>query len=199
MNPLQITALIFLFLSLISVSEGELKSQTRFVPDKEASRIWIEGDSNVNSFDCKADQYKGEAIQNRDEESNNTNSLSLNVEIEVAGFDCGKNRMNKDLRDALKEKEFPSITFVFLEAEPVESTSGSPEFIVLGNLTVAGVTKEIRFNIFGELLQNGSMRATGSKQIQMTDYNVAPPTAMFGLVKVDNELTVHFDLVAKQI
>lgn len=199
MNPLQITALISLFLSLISVSEGDLKSQTRFVPDTEASRIWIEGDSNVNSFDCKADQYQGEAIQNQDEESNTTNNLTLNVEIKVAGFDCGKQRMNKDLRDALKEKDYPNITFVFLNAEPVESTSDNPEFLVFGNLTVAGVTNEIRFNIFGEMLQNGSMRAIGNKQIRMTDYNVAPPTAMFGLVKVDNELTVHFDLVAKQI
>jgi hypothetical protein len=52
--------------------------------------------------------------------------------------------------------------------------------------------------MLGYFLNDGRLRAMGSKAIKMTDYNVEPPTAMLGLVKAENELTVHFDLIARR-
>jgi hypothetical protein len=34
----------------------------------------------------------------------------------------------------------------------------------------------------------------GTKQINMTDFNIKPPTAMMGTLKTANEVTVSFDL-----
>jgi len=46
----------------------------------------------------------------------------------------------------------------------------------------------------GNFLDDGRIRVTGKKEIKMTDYDVEPPTGLFGLVRAEDELTVHFDL-----
>jgi hypothetical protein len=43
------------------------------------------------------------------------------------------------------------------------------------------------------LPENG-VGVSGSIEILMTDYGIKPPTALFGLVKVNNNVSVHFDL-----
>ncbi len=201
MRLLRIPIIIQLCALLFTVSEGDLFSQDRFTADKEVSRLWIEGSSNVNTFDCVANDYHGKAELAQRTTEDSKRDLSLRVDIEVEGFDCGKRKMNRDLKEALKADRYPEITFIFSEAEiaDIESPESSVKFRVKGSLTVAGVTREISFLADGELLENGRKNVRGSKQIQMTDYNITPPTGLFGLIKADDELTVHFDLIAKRI
>lgn len=40
------------------------------------------------------------------------------------------------------------------------------------------------------------MHAQGTLPIQMTDFNVEPPTAMLGLIRARDKITVHFDITA---
>ncbi|WP_069130633.1 YceI family protein [Rhodohalobacter halophilus] len=191
MKLLQISIFINLWIMLFTVAEGDIFSQDRFTADEEVSRLWIEGSSNVNRFDCIAHSYDGEAIV----QDAVNQSVSLEVEIDVNGFDCGKRKMNNDMKDALKADQYPTIKFVFNNAESLSDDS----YNILGELTVAGVTREISFTADGEILEDGRMRARGSKKIFMTDFNIEPPTGLFGLIKADDELTVHFDLTAKRI
>lgn len=202
MKFLQSTLMIHLLVLLFTAAEGDIYSQDRFTADEEVSRIWIEGSSNVNTFDCIAHEYNGKAavhqtISNTPEEQ----PLFLKLKIEVDGFDCGKQRMNRDLKNALKADSYPEIIFTYNRADPIETENSeqSNTFLVQGSLTVAGVTRDISFIAEGDLLGNGKMRARGSKKILMTDYDIKPPTGLFGLIKADDELTVHFDLIAKRI
>jgi hypothetical protein len=43
------------------------------------------------------------------------------------------------------------------------------------------------------------MVCKGSKKIKMTDFNVEPPSFMFGSVKTGDEITVTFDVTLAQI
>jgi polyisoprenoid-binding protein YceI len=69
---------------------------------------------------------------------------------------------------------------------------------VKGTLTVAGNTRDIQFVTNAYYLEPTRVRAIGKTTIRMTDFDVEPPTALMGLVKADHELTVSFDLVAKE-
>ncbi len=201
MKLLQILILTILWAFSLTASEGEVLSQDRFTADEEVSRLWIEGSSNVNTFDCIAHEYGGEAVVYQNDGDNSGQQVTMELEIIVDGFDCGKRRMNSDMKKALKADSYPKITFSYKNAESV-SSSGSDDlnqFIVKGELTVAGVTREISFLSEGELLESGRMRASGSKKIFMTDYGIEPPTGLLGLIKADDELIVHFDLTAKRI
>lgn len=198
MRLLQISIFISLWIVLFTVSEGDIYSQNRFTPDEEVSRLWIQGSSNVNKFDCIAHKYDGEAEIKDSTNGSAEQEVSVEVVIDVEGFDCGKRKMNNDMKDALKADKYPNIRFVYKKSESNPDLSDN-KFIIYGELTVAGVTRDISFIAEGDFLEDGRMRARGSKKIFMTDYDIEPPTGLFGLIKADDELTVHFDLIAKRI
>ena len=188
---------------LIPANGGVVFAQAVFIPAEE-SRLWIEGSSNINQFECEAKEYSGRAdVTNSATRENGTeqytNDLDIYVEIVTDEFDCGKKRMNRDLKSALKADEYPKITFKYNYARTVsvpESPDNTYSVLVNGDLTVAGTTREIEFLANGAYLEGGRMRAQGAKEIKMTDFNIEPPSGLFGLVKADDNLTVHFNLVA---
>lgn len=182
------------------LSGGSLFGQ-QMVINNERSNLWIEGKSNANNFSCDANQYDVNSQRLAPEFSSNTpnkDRLQIDINIRVKGFDCGKNRMNRDLYEALKADQYDSIHFEYESTERVEFEEAEDVYriTVNGLLTVAGVSNHIQFTLNGFLIDNGTVRAKGETEIAMTDYNVAPPTAMLGLVRVNNALTVHFDLTA---
>ncbi|MDZ7717230.1 MAG: YceI family protein [Balneolaceae bacterium] len=188
------------------MSTGEVFSfQSTFVPINE-SRLWIQGSSNVNQFECYAENYSGEAtVPNEVEETPSVINASselllLKIDIEVDSFECGKQSMNKDLQKALQAEKFPEITFLYqnttLLSEPQNRNDGF-ELRVHGLLTVAGTTKEIYFNTEAYYINQQRVRAVGKTTINMTDFGVEPPTALMGLIRANEELTVNFDLIAE--
>lgn len=197
---------IIFFISLFIVTgisgACSLSAQTIITPDPD-SRIWIEGRSNVNSFSCRAQNYEGEAViinQVSDTSQVDPNEqVRLELKIPVRSFECGRNRMNRDLYNALRSDEYLYITFDFKDAQNLtngENNNNNYKLRISGTLTVAGYSREITFDADGYILDNSRLRAVGKKTILMTDYNVEPPTGLLGLVRAENELTVHFDLYA---
>lgn len=202
------TQILFLPLIILIAVHGfgeVVYSQITYIPDA-TSRLWIEGRSNINEFECQANQYFGEAtlIDNGDQiqfQRDEQEQVFLQVEIRVDGFECGRNRMNKDLQEALKSSEFPEIKFMFGSAEIMEMPSDHDqafELEVSGSLTVAGNTRVIRFNTKAYFLETHKVRAIGKTTIKMSDFDVVPPTALMGLIKADDELSVNFDLIASE-
>ena len=207
----QISLILFTILLVFTGLRGELFSQntTTYIPE-EVSRLWIEGRSNINEFECEANRYFGEAVlvQSEDpiefiQEANER--VYLQVEIDVDGFECGRSRMNRDLQEALKSSEFPEIIFLFDSAEFIgfvddenENENDIFEVEVRGTLTVAGKTRDIHFVTRAYYLEPQRIRAIGKTSIKMSDFDVEPPTALMGLIKADDELTVNFDLVASE-
>ncbi|MBN1990314.1 MAG: hypothetical protein JW783_13010, partial [Bacteroidales bacterium] len=50
-------------------------------------------------------------------------------------------------------------------------------------------------SVFFLVFEKFRMLVRGSKSIKMTDYNITPPSAMMGLIKVKNLITIQFELV----
>lgn len=201
---------LFLILTIFAVlfGMGEVAySQLTYTPDQE-SRLWIEGSSNINEFVCEANQYFAEATLIDDNDpielrQQIEDRVFMQVDIMVNGFECGRSRMNEDLQKALKSSEYPEITFTFesatLLAMPEDiSDDNSFEIDVQGTLTVAGNTREIRFTSRAYFVETYQIRAIGKTTIRMTDFGVEPPTALMGLIKAEDELTVNFDLYANE-
>lgn len=85
------------------------------------------------------------------------------------------------------------------ESERQSSDDGEGLYWLLeveGILTVAGTSRSITFNAEGAVLDEKRVRVRGHKPILMTDYDIDPPTALLGVVRAQNELTVHFDIEA---
>lgn len=180
---------IFLLTTLFC---GNLVAQDISI-DREKSRLWIEGSSNVNTFQCQAERYTTQI-----EPPTPDSAIDVEVDISVEGFECGKRRMNRDLYETLQSEAFPNISFEYIAADSLTYMDENDRYtmVVTGYLSVAGTQKEIRFPMDATLSEDGIVQATGKTTLRMTEYNVEPPRALLGLVRVEDELTVHFELFA---
>jgi hypothetical protein len=63
-------------------------------------------------------------------------------------------------------------------------------------LTIAGTERLVSLTVQGQQRANGAYQATGSLPLLMSDFGIDPPTAMLGLIKAHDEITVRFKLIA---
>jgi hypothetical protein len=168
---------------------------------RDDSRLWLEGDSNVRHWSCGAARLIPELILQRPASPPAVTRLTgAIIRIPVAGIDCGQGRMNRDLRATLREAEHPEITFAVSGIRPAELGAvhqrGRVDVIARTCLTVAGVSKPIELQLTGFDTGDGALRVSGEIEILMTEFGIEPPTALFGLIKARNRVTIRFDLTA---
>lgn len=177
-----------------------LAGEPILVPVVSKSRIWIEGSSNVNTFECVAGTFQGEASTSSEGESlPGPDHWTVRIEVPVQEMDCGQRRMNRDLYESLKAEDHPNIRFDYhrtLHVEPNLVWDQEIRLQVEGDLEVAGVTKTIQIHATGSRTDKGSLKIEGKKSILMSDFSIDPPTGLLGLIRARDQLTVHFRIVA---
>lgn len=106
--------------------------------------------------------------------------------------------MEKDMVATLKAQRFPNIDFRF------DAVRGGIEHdldqhlyrtSIRGQLAIAGVTRELIVPVTAERLARTRFRLRAELPVRMTDFSIAPPKALFGLVKANDALVVRFDLI----
>ncbi|GHG51666.1 polyisoprenoid-binding protein [Sinomonas cellulolyticus] len=128
-----------------------------------------------------------------------TNS-SVNVTIKVASIDTRNAQRDEHLRtnDFFDAPHYPEITFVSKRIDQVEENS----FIVSGDLTIRGVTKEIALPLEFVGIETdpfGNMRAgfEGSRRIDRKDFGVNWNAALdSGGVLVSDRILLEFEISA---
>jgi polyisoprenoid-binding protein YceI len=116
--------------------------------------------------------------------------VSLIVSVPAESLKSGKGGMDKNAYSALKTDKNKHITFQLTSAKIEEKTIRCH-----GNLSIAGTTKQIDLDATYTIRPDGSFQFKGSKKLAMRDYNVDPPSFMFGSVTTGNEITVSFDVI----
>ncbi|HEX6588559.1 MAG TPA: YceI family protein [Longimicrobiales bacterium] len=113
--------------------------------------------------------------------------------IPVNGIDCRNRTMNGHLREALHGERHPNIQFELTRYTIVDGTTIRAQ----GNLTVGGRATPIEVAA-SYTAADGTLRVHGTKSLRMTELGVRPPTLMLGTLKVDDEVTITFDLTIRQ-
>ena len=155
----------------------------------EQSTIIVAGTSTLHDWEADAEKLSAKGTINTSASAiEGVSSFTLTVPVE--SLESGKNGMNKNMYKALKSDEHPNITF---KLNDVKSVSPG-KIAVTGNLSIAGTTKPV--DLAADYSVNGStVKITGSKEIDMTTWNIDPPTAMFGTIKTGEIITIKYNLV----
>lgn len=195
------TALIFLLTFAYAMLVPPAGAQDAYVLAPE-SRLRIEGTSTIDTFTCEAETIagSGQLQGSRDVpgEKSRIGSEEASVEliVPVTSFDCGKARMNRDMYEALKASSHPEIGFLLDGVEVVNSNSDGEEYNLraTGRLRLAGEERQVTVSVRGSNLPDGRLRATGAVDLLMSDFGITPPSALLGLVRARDQITVAFDL-----
>lgn len=158
----------------------------------EGSKITVSGTSNLHDWTMLASDFLCNA--NFKIKSSQVQDLSsMSFTLPVTNLKSKETLMNTRAYKALKSEQFSNITFKLTSATALQKTIKAT-----GNLTIAGVTKEI--TIQGAYVMNNDdiLILTGSEPIKLSDYNMKAPSFMLGALKVGNEVTIDVLLKLKR-
>jgi polyisoprenoid-binding protein YceI len=182
-TTVSILALAFMLISLTSYGQGRYAQSS-------TSRISISGTSTMHDWTMTSEKATYDAVFETNPQGVPQQVTSLVVSVSAQSLKSGKNGMDKNAYAALKTDKHKQITFQ-LESGKIDGKTIRCQ----GSLTIAGTTKQIEVETTYTSLADGSIQCKGSKKLAMKDYNVEPPSFMFGSVTTGNEITVSFDVI----
>ncbi|MBI1803748.1 MAG: YceI family protein [Ignavibacteriae bacterium] len=203
---------LIIVLSAVALSWGlqapaAFAQQAPFVVYKleAGSRLWLKGTATIGDYTCEAllldgmAKFQVNSERKHDVSSPDTVSSEIRVSVFVKNLECGNSAMNADMYTAMKADSFPSIQYELAETTIMSEseTADSVRHVrTNGTLTIAGVTKVVPMSITITQLSPTRFHIVGSKALTMHDFDITPPSALWGLIKAHDELVVHFDLIA---
>jgi polyisoprenoid-binding protein YceI len=177
---------------------GQLRAQDsgRTIDFSARSQISVEGTSTVHDWSCEVESFSGQVTMDRSADDPLDNVTGTSLTIPVAEMECGRNTMNRKLREAFKADDHPDLSFTAEKITVKNDESGAPSTLsVPGNLTMAGVTRSIEVSARGEQTSDGHLKFTGQHELNMTTYDMDPPTAMFGTIRTGEDVVVQFEIL----
>jgi len=196
--------LILSFILLFTVGVGDLFSQeAESLKISNASSIEIDGTSTLHDWTVVAEEFTIDfIIPNNWTEGldwNPEDVEALSVRVSVEHLESGKGGMDKRMYKALESDDHPEIMFDYTDLEIVdaetEQAANAKTLNINGNLTIAGETRPVTLTVLGEILETNTLKFSGSYELNMTEYDVDPPSAMLGTIKSGEEVTIRFDII----
>jgi hypothetical protein len=185
---MKIKSLVTILLALLVIQANELNGQVSKVREY---KVTVKGtsslhdwESNVEKLACKT-SYK---IENN--KLINIKNAILKITVESIKSTKGK-VMDEKTYDAFNSEQHPFIVFT-LRGENINPSDLT--VILTGTLAMAGATKPIDLIANYRVLANGDFQIMGNKKIKMTEFNMKPPKAVMGTIKVGDEVDIIFDI-----
>jgi polyisoprenoid-binding protein YceI len=153
------------------------------------SKVTIEGTSTMHDWESNVEQVSGKGTFTIDAAEVKA-IKNLNVNFVVESIESGKSKMDDLTYEALKSEQHPTITFNLTEITGI----GGNTINAKGQLSIAGKTNTVP--VKGTAKVNGNtITINGEYPLNMTDYDIDPPTAMLGAIKVGETVTIKYNLV----
>ncbi|HMP98568.1 MAG TPA: hypothetical protein PKC24_02230 [Cyclobacteriaceae bacterium] len=198
LKPLRQITLFIIALSFLSLDFPAGREISWLV--EPGSRLIIDGKSNVNKFRCAVEQYPGLDTLRIIYNEHTSDFIALNgaIQVHANSFDCKNDMMTSDLRKTILADQFPHLRVEFLPTDARRPDTTKPGKAII-QISLGGVCKEFTLDYHIERSANGKAVLKGSRKFLFSDFHLEPPTKLMGMVKVDNEFEVIFDLVLKPL
>jgi polyisoprenoid-binding protein YceI len=189
--------LSILLLALVLPFTAWSQTTSDYVVDENSSMI-IAGTSTLHDWEADVEEFSLESdIDPELMKEGEAGVSSLRFTAKVESIESGKGKMNSKIYDALKEEEYPEITFELTEATLVDSLKDNDRINldITGTLNVAGVENTISFPVEGMQIAADAYRFDGTYSLEMEDYDVDRPSAMLGTIKAGGTVDISFSLI----
>jgi hypothetical protein len=168
---------------------------------RPSSTLEVNGKTNINSFSCASkEQFSKKKLSYKIEEGLPIiHFQNTALKINTLQLDCGRKLITKDLHKLLKIKEYPEITISLIEAINADCNDLTAcdrwvDFEIRTDITITCETQAVIIPAQVKKIDVDSYRVVGNTSLQLCAFKLEPPTAMMGLVKVDDVIEINFDL-----
>jgi polyisoprenoid-binding protein YceI len=171
------TAALWTLLACALISGGVQAQET-------PQRLWIEGGSTVGGFRCTATEISLDA----------PGGAGARVSVPVRALDCGHPVRTRHMRQALRAEAHAHIRLDVLGYDAAGEVPAATALLE-ARLTIAGASQVLRIPVALSRTPDGAVRRVrGKAALRMSEFGIAPPSVLMGAIRVQDALTVHFDL-----
>lgn len=177
--------------------------EVHYEPLDESHELKVDGTSNVHDWEAETQRISGslrlpgqwqrddDRIQLQPQLDSAEAQPRLTVRVPVRSLKSGKNGLDKNMYKALEADDHPHVTFVLKEIEGEDGADGQTViWQARGDLTIAGATRSVDLELHVTPIENGRLQIKVEKPLKMTEFDIDPPTAMFGMARAKDDVTV---------
>jgi YceI-like protein len=186
--------LVFMTLATAMMFHGNVVAQElRVLTVGDGSSMVISGTSNKSDWSVEPEEFSGTFA---------VRGTGPNLAVEAAQFMVVARAirsergiiMNRLMQGALKVASNPEISYVMAEVLASESVEEGIELQTRGTLSMAGAENSVEMAVTA-VEDEGGVRFSGELEIDMTEWRMKPPTAMFGALHTGKVVTVSFEIL----
>lgn len=178
-----------IFILVLIGTAKQSQAQASFKQSGE-SYITIAGTSTLHEWTMSSSQLQLVVAAETQADGTIGQIKSLSLSVPSQSLKSANKGMDKNAYSALKVDKNKTINFIMSSATVQKNI-----IQCLGNLSIAGVTKQVSVDATCAVKSGkSSLICSGSKQLKMSDYQVEAPSFMFGTVKTGNEITISFNI-----
>lgn len=170
------------------------KSETIELTALSESRIQLDGDSTLRKYASVATQFdlKLKIKKQPFETILPWTPEQMTLSVPISKMKSDDSTLDEHMRDALHEKSHPDI---FIKLTKFKINSGQPQSMdASGEITVSGKTRPIDIKS-ALMIQEGKIKATGSKKLLMSEFEIEPPSLFLGTIKVEDQVMISFEVL----
>lgn len=158
---------------------------------RPGSTVKIDGTSTVHDWTVESKLIGGSMELNGDLNKPGKVDAKVKAIIRVHSLKSDKKAMDDIMHAAMKVNEHPLIEFDLNEL----TAKGDMKFDAKGNLSVAGVTKEVSFPITMEKKGDDMMIVKGELNTKMTNFGIQPPAPQIpgNPIKTGDDIKITFE------
>jgi hypothetical protein len=176
---------------LVSFNNLSLSQTKAWIASSSCSNyLYISGESNINQFSFRYDKVTLQGKLN----STSGNSEALEISIPIKDFEASNPLMYNDFLVLMKESEYHIIKVSFSKKQIQNAwediTATCPDI----SISIAGITRFYKIHCSAAKCSD-NLYLRGEKIIKLSDFHLKPPAKLFGLVKVNDEISVNFGFI----
>jgi polyisoprenoid-binding protein YceI len=190
----------FMAFCLVGISPL-MHSQTIYkINESKDIDMKLSGTSTLHKWamDTKTFSGEGQFVFKSGSGNQLTSITSMNFSLAVQDLKSGESGLDKNAYKALKSAQYKDILYKLISAKVVSGKANQYLLKTQGILTIAGVAKEVAMDVNCTVNADATLTFKGSYKLEMTDYNVKPPTFMLGAMKTGDAITLDYTLVYKK-
>lgn len=154
-------------------------------------KLKVSGTSTIHDWEMTSNKASGVAHIVVDNSTLKDISF-LEVKVPARSLKSGKGAMDSNACKALNTNQYPEITFELVETQRIIGQ----KVVVKGKLTVSGVSRVAVLNVDYKI-SGDDIHFSGEHAIKFSEFNIDPPTAVFGTIKTGDDLKLSFHVTFK--
>lgn len=164
------------------------KAQTSYTIAEKGNKITVSGTSNLHDWTLVSEEIKGSADLFT-EAGKITGIKKVVVTLKTESLESSKSGLTRNAMKTLQPEANPIISYIAFDM-PSEGK-------ISGILNVAGYDSDQEFD-YTSKWQNGKLVITAKGEVKFSDFQLDPPSALAGTIKVREELQLEIVLVLEE-